>query len=71
MSTAPSTYLPEYPPERVTEEKLDANTYFNRGNYYLNRKEYEKAIADFNKAIELDPNYKFHIFQENTEANTT
>ncbi|WP_308255746.1 tetratricopeptide repeat protein [Geminocystis sp. GBBB08] len=55
----------------MTEEKLDANTYFNRGNYYLNRKEYEKAIADFNKAIELDPNYKFHIFQENTEANTT
>ena len=32
---------------------------FNSGFAYLNKKEYDKAISDFTKAIEIDPNYTF------------
>ena len=32
---------------------------FNSGFAYLNKKEYDKAISDFTKAIEIDPNYPF------------
>ncbi|MBD2119187.1 serine protease, partial [Microcystis wesenbergii] len=31
--------------------------YFNRGGLYFNQKKYELASDDFNKAIELNPNY--------------
>ena len=31
--------------------------YNNRGNSYVDLKQYERAIQDFNKAIELDPTY--------------
>lgn len=34
-----------------------AIAYNNRGVVYSDRREYENAIADFSKAIELDPNY--------------
>jgi len=41
------TYILRYYPDRPT-------AYNNRGHYYLNQGEYDKALADFNKAIELD-----------------
>ena len=34
----------------------EADLYFENGNEHFNMKEYEKAIADYSKAIELDPN---------------
>ncbi|MCW6038192.1 tetratricopeptide repeat protein, partial [Spirulina subsalsa FACHB-351] len=33
-----------------------ADAYNGRGNFYLDLKEYEKAIADYTQAINLDPN---------------
>ena len=35
----------------------DANAYYNRWNTYLRKREYDKAILDYNKAIELNPNH--------------
>lgn len=35
----------------------EARPYNNRGLYFLNQKQYSKAIKDFNKAISLKPNY--------------
>ena len=35
-----------------------ADAYNNRGNSKNNLKAYNVAIIDFNKAIELDPNYE-------------
>ncbi len=32
--------------------------YNNRGEYYLEVKKYDKALVDFNKSIELKPNYE-------------
>jgi tetratricopeptide (TPR) repeat protein len=29
----------------------------NRGNAYYRKRDYDRAIADYTKAIELDPNY--------------
>ncbi|MCD6490503.1 MAG: tetratricopeptide repeat protein [Thermodesulfobacterium sp.] len=34
-----------------------AVAYYNRGNAYLNKGEYDLAIKDLTKAIELNPNY--------------
>jgi tetratricopeptide (TPR) repeat protein len=34
-----------------------AEAYFNRGSFYAKRGEYEKAIADFDKATEINPQY--------------
>jgi Flp pilus assembly protein TadD len=31
--------------------------YSNRGSVWIQKGDYGKAFADFNKAIELDPNY--------------
>jgi len=36
-----------------------AMTYRNRGYAYFNKGEYDKAVNDFNKALEIDPNSKF------------
>jgi tetratricopeptide (TPR) repeat protein len=33
-----------------------ADAYNNRGTVYSDLKEYERAIEDYNKTIELDPN---------------
>ena len=33
-----------------------------RGNAFSGKKEYDKAIADFTKAIEIDPNYALAYF---------
>ena len=31
--------------------------YNNRGNAYANKVDYDRAIADYNRAIEVDPKY--------------
>jgi len=43
--------IPTRPPEPV-----DAEGFHNRGNRHGRNGSYELAIADYNKAIELDPN---------------
>ena len=35
----------------------DAKAYFARGSNYMELAAYDKAVADFDKALELDPNY--------------
>ena len=35
----------------------DADAYFSRGIAYLEKDEYDLAIAEFDKAIQLDPDY--------------
>ena len=42
------------------EEK--ASPYFGRGNAYKEQGDYVRAIADYDKAIELDPSYKNAIY---------
>jgi tetratricopeptide (TPR) repeat protein len=39
----------------VEVDTRDADYYVNRGNAFADNKDYDKAIADYNKAIELDP----------------
>jgi tetratricopeptide (TPR) repeat protein len=46
-------YFKEY------EERRDAETYFNRGGLYYKGGEYDQAISDFNKALEVNPNYAY------------
>lgn len=35
----------------------DAETYCKRGLFYINTKEYDKGLADFTKAMQIDSNY--------------
>lgn len=35
----------------------DAPTFYNRGNAYADKKDYDTAIQDYTKAIKLNPNY--------------
>ncbi len=37
------------------QESVDPYTYMSRGKAYVRSGEYKKAISDFNKAIEIDP----------------
>jgi tetratricopeptide (TPR) repeat protein len=39
----------------VEVDTKDADYYVNRGNAFADKKEYDRAIADYDKAIELDP----------------
>jgi tetratricopeptide (TPR) repeat protein len=50
---------PEVPEDRVPpdDEPKTAADYINRGNVRHNRKDYVTAIADYDQAIRLDPNY--------------
>ena len=34
-----------------------ANAFYNRGNAYRNKNEYDRAIADYNQALLINPNY--------------
>ncbi|WP_017295660.1 serine/threonine-protein kinase [Geminocystis herdmanii] len=44
--------------ENIVDSSLeDAKFYFNRAKKYKELKQYDKAIIDYTKAIELDPNY--------------
>jgi len=45
-----------HPGRRSLRENL-AITYNNRGNAYRNKREYDRAIQDYNEAIRLNPNY--------------
>jgi tetratricopeptide (TPR) repeat protein len=50
--------LPPPPPTRLSPGKRNpkfVKAYNNRGIAYLGRQPYDLALADFNKAIELDP----------------
>jgi len=40
-------------------ESKDAQFYNNRGAIYVAKGQYDQAISDFNKALEIDPNYLF------------
>jgi tetratricopeptide (TPR) repeat protein len=36
---------------------MDAEAYKNRGNQFLEQKDYDRALAQYNKALKIDPNY--------------
>jgi tetratricopeptide (TPR) repeat protein len=40
----------------VTQNSNDAEYFFNQGNAYYQLKDYQAAIADYTKAIEINPN---------------
>jgi len=42
---------------KESKKESKAVTYLKRGNAWLGKGDYDKAISDFNKAIELDPTY--------------
>src|SRR5271166_3713402 len=37
------------------DAKEDAKTYFNRGTAYMSKNELDKALADYDKAVQLEP----------------
>ena len=39
----------------VQTELNDALAYYNRGNAYHSKGQYDQAISDFNKALEINP----------------
>jgi Tfp pilus assembly protein PilF len=43
-------------------EPSNAVDYFNRGNAYLSKKDYGRAIADYDEALRLNPNYAASYF---------
>jgi len=43
--------------EAARKAELDPNTHFNRGKTNYDKKDYDRAITDFTKAIQLDPDY--------------
>jgi tetratricopeptide (TPR) repeat protein len=43
--------------QKKQSELRNADFYFNRGIAYINKAQYDKAIADYNKAIEIDSKY--------------
>lgn len=42
-------------------EGKDEGTIFNRGNTYLMLKEFDSALADFNRCLELDPDWAWAL----------
>ena len=38
-------------------DRKDADTYFNRGNAWVKKGQWDMAFTDFNEAIRLDPKY--------------
>ncbi|WP_375469892.1 tetratricopeptide repeat protein, partial [uncultured Nostoc sp.] len=51
-----------YPFWQFNLRYIYTNAYNNRGNSYDNKKDYDRAIADYNLAIKLDPNYTFAYY---------
>jgi tetratricopeptide (TPR) repeat protein/formylglycine-generating enzyme required for sulfatase activity len=48
---------PELTPAPSVNARSDPGFYNNRGLSYFNKKEYDKAISDYNEAIRLQPNH--------------
>lgn len=42
----------------VTQNSNDAEAFFNQGNANVDSEDYQEAIADFTKAIKINPTYK-------------
>jgi len=43
--------------QQKQSEPRDAQFYFNRGTAYVAKGEYDRAISEFNKALEINPRY--------------
>ena len=43
--------------QQKQSESRDAQFYYNRGNAYAGKRQYDKAISDFNKALEINPRF--------------
>ncbi len=52
---------------RQIEREPSAWNFEQRGNFYLERGQYVKALADFQRSVELDPNYNFDELPEDLE----
>lgn len=48
--------------EKETDKATEAELYICRGNVWYNKKEYNEAISDYNKAIEINPNYALAFY---------
>ena len=49
--------LPSQEAKEDAEDWLDAEDWFDRGLNHYNQGDYKSAIADYTKAIEIDPDY--------------
>jgi tetratricopeptide (TPR) repeat protein len=45
-----------------TERDKAAELYIQRGNAWYNKQDYNKAITDYDKAIEFNPNYELAYY---------
>jgi tetratricopeptide (TPR) repeat protein len=57
--------------EDVTKKKIGNKTVIHhfKGRTYYAKGQYDKAISDYNKAIEIDPNFaEAHLYRGNTYA---
>ncbi|MCG9132820.1 tetratricopeptide repeat protein [Candidatus Poribacteria bacterium] len=52
------TSIDQLEPLEAVLPQPDANEYTSRGFSFLNNSQYDEALAEFDKAIALDPNYK-------------
>ena len=43
--------------QKKQSKSRDVDFYFNRGFAYINKGQYDRAISDYTKAIEIDPKY--------------
>jgi len=48
--------------DEVLATQKDAELYVWRGNIWYNKKKYDKAIADYNKALEINPKYEIALY---------
>ena len=48
--------------DKVLETKKDVELYIFRGFTWYNKKDNNKAIADYNKALEINPNYELAFY---------
>ncbi len=55
LSPSPTAFVAAVPNGSPTIVSDNATTYYNRGNGYATNGDYDRAIADFDKAIQLQP----------------